>query len=456
MFYIVENEKNLKRLSELGKYGCFLDVITTNDNFHPKLSDLVAVYVHPLYSEENKLTERGYIIPVSHTEGLGVKKSRIEQLLKKFSKVFVLNKKSVLYQFNHKTMIDIELLYSMTFFKRLSLSSRVSTYNWYYNQYGGEKNLNRIIPLSKIYERCEERYAQVSEYFELEIPSGFQFYNEIATKVYFMVEQEGIRVDVHGFVDRFKPQNIDYSLDGEVVYNQYNLYNVTSRPTNSFNSVNFLAIPKGKEYRQVWKPRNSMFVEMDFDGYHIRLISRLVNYPLNVEDKAHVQVARTYTDSTEDLSTLSGYARAKKSNFQIIYGNPSEECASTEISKKIQNYIVDLWKQFKSEKYIVNPESNKHFTSELKDMTDKKLFNYLVQSLETSRNIKVLYRLLRRLQGFRSKVVLVTYDSFLLDWDETEPEALQIVKEEMEKENGKRRFPVGIRYSKDLDFSGKK
>ena len=43
MFYILENEEQLQRLELMGGSGCYLEIVTTNDNFHPKLSGMVAV-----------------------------------------------------------------------------------------------------------------------------------------------------------------------------------------------------------------------------------------------------------------------------------------------------------------------------------------------------------------------------------------------------------------------------
>lgn len=450
MFYIVESEESLSKLELLVDQKWFIEVVTSNDNFHPQISKLVAVYVRPILEDQR---EKGYIIPIDHPDGLGVSKERVWNILKKVKKIYIPDKKAGLYFFNFgKETYDIQILYSMTFYRKANIVVKEKTYNWFYNRYADIANINETIPLPKIYEKCEGDYEQFKKLkiFSLRKPVGFQFYNEIATKVYFMVEQEGIRVDIRGFLDKYNPDNPRAMMDREIVYNRYNLSNSTSRPTNSFGSVNFLAIPKGEEFRRVFKPKNDTFVEMDFDGYHIRLISKLIGHKLESGEKAHKQIARMYLgDRVEDM-TPEEYAKAKASNFKMIYGTVQKDLEHLEISKEIQKYIADLWTEFESEKAISNPESQKQFTSNLKDMYPNKLFNYLVQSLETSRNIRVLYRILKQVQQFKSKIILVTYDSFLIDWDESEPEILEIVKRCME---GKTKdFPIGIKYSKDLNF----
>jgi hypothetical protein len=60
MFYIVEEEAKLQSLEKLVRLGCYVDVISSNDNFHPKLTSTVAIYIRLLQSTH------GYIIPIKH------------------------------------------------------------------------------------------------------------------------------------------------------------------------------------------------------------------------------------------------------------------------------------------------------------------------------------------------------------------------------------------------------
>jgi hypothetical protein len=58
--------------------------------------------------------------------------------------------------------------------------------------------------------------------------------------------------------------------------------------------------------------------------------------------------------------------------------------------------------------------------SELENMNPQKLFNYILQNLETATNVCILVALNKLLRGKNTKLVLYTYDSFLLDYDESE------------------------------------
>ena len=93
MFYIVEEESKLKALEKLVRLGCYVDVISSNDNFHPKLTTPVAIYLRILKSKH------GYIIPIDHDEGINVDINRVISILKACSKVYTLDKKKLLNYF---------------------------------------------------------------------------------------------------------------------------------------------------------------------------------------------------------------------------------------------------------------------------------------------------------------------------------------------------------------------
>jgi len=53
-------------------------------------------------------------------------------------------------------------------------------------------------------------------------------------------------------------------------------------------------------------------------------------------------------------------------------------------------------------------------------MKPQKLLNYLLQNLETSYNIRILWEIFKTLNGANTKLILYTYDSFLFDLDRSE------------------------------------
>jgi len=439
VFYISETDYQLERLKNLGRLGAFIHVISSNDNYHPKLADTLAVYIRPIDSKY------GYIIPIDHEEGLNVKKERVYDLLQGFSTLYTIDKKELLYHFNIQESIDLSLLYSMVKFDRLEYSKENSTINYFYHKHRDFKDINKLIPISKLYESCEKLYDQIKNVIKYKIPSGFDFYNITGINVFYLIEQAGLGVFYEAYNELFKPRNPLYNTLNNTVLTYYNLYNITSRPTNSFNSVNYAAIPHSDKHRKAFKPINDYFVEFDFDGYHLRLLCNQIDYPLS-EESAHKQLAKLYFNK-EDI-TDEEYNKAKQINFQAIYGKIPEDHKDLEIFKEIQEYIDAMWNMFNDNGVVWNPQSSKPFTKKLKDMHPAKLMNYMMQSLETSRNILILKEVLRYLKNKKSKIVLYTYDSITFDFSKEDgKETLEDIKNILEE--GKK-YPIKFKYSNNL------
>jgi len=439
MFYIVEENSKLEHLEKLLRLGCYVEVISSHDFYHPKLTTPIAVYIRVLKSKH------GYIIPIDHDEGLNVDKQRVYDMLLKSSKVYTINKKNLLYHFNIQEAIDISLLYSMVNYERLEINRSNSALNYFYNKFREYPEINKLVPLPKHFELCEKNYNSIETILEYETPDGFDFYNKTATNVFYLLEQHGIGIEYEPFVETFSPREPAYNIVNNTVLTSYNLYNATSRPTNAFNSVNFAAIPKSEQHRKCFHPANDYFVEFDFDGYHLRLLCNQIGYELTNES-AHKQLAKHYF-GTEEI-TDEQYKEAKQINFHAIYGKIPEKHKNLKIFKEIQEYIDAMWDSFKKTGCVWNPQSGKAFSNKLKDMHPAKLMNYMMQSLETSNNILILKEVLRYLRDKKTKISLYTYDAILFDFNKEDgKQTLYDIQSILENGN---KYPVKFKYSNNL------
>lgn len=438
MFYIVETEQQLKELELLSYKDVFIHPIVGNDKYHPKLTDLVGIYVKPRDCE-------GVFILTNHEEGFNIDRERVNEVLSLFPTKYTINRKNLLYHFNLEDVQDLSLKYSLS--KHIQLDSDIqdSTIQWYYSKYPSFIEINKIIPISILVRYCDNLYNKVKEVIKFEIPAGYEFFNTLATNIYFLIEQNGIGVDNTKFIKINNIKNPEFNLKNNTVYSQYKLTNVTTRPTNSYNSVNFAAIPKKQEFREVFTPKNDYFVEIDFDGYHLRLIGELIKYELTREP-AHIQLARQIFN--KEQVTEEEYRKAKQVNFQAIYGKIPREHENIKFFKLIKQYIQQLWLEYENKGYITNPISNIKFTSQLQDMNPAKLMNYMIQSIETANNIKVLKQVLGYLNRKKSNVVLYTYDSIIIDLNEKDGEyTLENIKQIMEQDG---KYPVKCKESTNL------
>ena len=97
-------------------------------------------------------------------------------------------------------------------------------------------------------------------------------------------------------------------------------------------------------------------------------------------------------------------------------------------------YIQIIWDEFQKEGKLTCPISNYVFEKDkLEEMNPQKLFNYVLQNMETSVNIQILFRIFTLLKGMNTKLVLYTYDSFLFDVDDSEIEVMERIKEVFNK-----------------------
>jgi len=80
-------------------------------------------------------------------------------------------------------------------------------------------------------------------------------------------------------------------------------------------------------------------------------------------------------------------------------------------------YIDEVWKSYKSKNFIESDIYNKKiYKNNLSDMNKNKVFNYLIQLMETESNMSMLTELLPKIEGYDSKLILYNYDSFLFDF----------------------------------------
>ena len=251
--------------------------------------------------------------------------------------------------------------------------------------------------------------------------------------VFNAIERNGIQIHNDTFEEYFHP------VDGRQVYTQFNLKTTTTRPSNKFKGVNYAALNKENGCRKSFIPRNNSFIEMDISAYHPSLSCRLVDYSFPTVD-IHSHLQQLYGVS---------YKESKELTFKQLYGGVFKQYKHLEFFSKIDIYVKELWNTFESNGEITCPISNFVYKKDtLENMNPQKLFNYLLQNLETSMNVRILWDILRVLRGNKTKLVLYTYDSFLFDWDEKEEQVMVQIKDIFKKY----KFNIKIKQGNDYDF----
>jgi hypothetical protein len=239
-------------------------------------------------------------------------------------------------------------------------------------------------------------------------------------------------VDPELFERYFKKETEDY------IYTQYNLNTTTMRPSNKFGGINFAALNKSNGERECFIPRNDFFIEMDISAMHPTIFANLSGYSFLNSD-VHESFAEMYGVD---------YAQAKEITFKQMYGGVWKEYAHLEFFQKLISYTNELWNKFQTEGYIECPISKHIFKKdELEDMNPQKLFNYVLQNLETSTNVLIMWDILKLLRGKNTKLILYVYDSFLFDVDKTEKDIMLQIFNIFKKYNLQTKSKKGINYN---------
>lgn len=242
---------------------------------------------------------------------------------------------------------------------------------------------NDLIPIWKHYEQFQEwknkwpKNITTSKFSQL-YPKGYNW-----------IERSGI-----------------YTQSG-MEYTQYNMLTTTSRPSNTFGGINYAALPKDGDARKRFISRfeGGTLYQLDFDGYHLRLIGKLIGVDIPLDIKAHKWLANQY--GVDD-------ATAKGITFRQLYGGVQDEYKHIPFFSKTSEYIDSLWHSFLTNKSVSTPILQRKLVFH-KDLNKNKLFNYILQSVETERNILILEKLSNMIQSEKSLPILYTYDSILFD-----------------------------------------
>jgi len=398
MYFVVEHIDQLSQMSPSD--SCFIQAICLNDSYHPKLTSLSLIYYNDF--------KKGYIFVVNHSEGFHLELDKIETFISQHSKVYVLDKKYHSYFLNTKNYIDLQFINMNQSGKFEEFDCNTIVHRDFYQKHPEDPNLNRIIPISKHYEKCECLLNKLLHLLELETDVEMQ--NRLID-AYKKVEENGIAIDMHLFDKYYKPNNKNFSIKNQLLYGSYNLYNVTGRPTNAFNGVNFLAIPKDQDHRKCFIPKKDLLVEFDFDSYHLRLIAKLTGYTWD-EKPPHVILGKQYFN-TEVLSEAE-YKKAKEITFKQLYGGIEEQYKEIPFFASLSNYIETEWKKYNTFGAVVLPTGRT--IKKTQGLNKLQLFNYIVQNMETKENVEKIEKLQDYLKDKQSELILITYDSFLFDF----------------------------------------
>lgn len=426
MHSIIETKQQLSRLQEHCEDVCFVNIIPSNDNFHPKFNNVVGVYYHCLNS-------KGYIFPVNHSETFNLEWNDVLDFLKKHKIIYVLNKKFHDY-FLPNTLESTDIQFNVLnktnkIINTTDYDTPVHTH--FYREHYFRNNINSLIPITKHLEKWDKVFDAVKEYLNYR---PLTWFDKEYTSVFRRIEEEGIKISPTKFTYHFEPTFEDYSINKNKIHSSYNLYNLTTRPSNTFNNINFAALPKENGARHSFIPQHDYFIEYDFTAYHPSLIGSLFDFKF--ADSPYLHLSKILETTEEE---------AKEITFKNIYGGVKEQFRDKEFFRQVNGLIRKMWNIYQQENRV--KLSNGRILNKTEDLSPTKIFNYYIQSLETKSNVELVGKVLDYLEQKKSKVVLYTYDSILLDFSKEDGmETVTTVKQMLESTGFQTKMKKGTDY----------
>ena len=421
---IIENKSQLRRfIKHYKSEDCIIVPISCDDNKHPINDSLSLLYVKLLSGKE-------FILPFNHSETLNLKIPSLDSNTKKYT----YNRKKLNHYIKLTNVIDVNLMQYMNEGTPITIEETdTNSHNFLNMRYYKKDSINTIIPVLKHLEKSRKIAKILEDVIEKYNQSVNLSYNDEVLNNLNYIEQNGI-----------------YTIEDKV-FSEYNIYTSTGRPSNRFGGINFAALNKkdGSRKPYVSRFKNGVLVEMDFDAYHLRLIADKIDYDFP-NGSVHEHMAKFYGVGYEEAKTLS---------FQYLYGFiPHDVVQMNPYFSRVHDYIEELWKEFNSKEFIVSDIYNRQLHKKnLGDMNANKLFNYTIQLMETENNMKALTRLIPEIKDYKSKLILYSYDSFLLDFNmEDGLDYLKKVKQILEQDG---KYPVkvswGLNYHEMKDITEK-
>lgn len=380
---------------------------------HPHNDGLSLLYIYDIEGDREILINLNNID--NHT-------TTLEKFNFDFNECYVYDNKSLLHHLSLDNSVDASLIKYLQSNSQLK-STPTPTHTFYERRFSSFKGVNNLIPISKHIETIRDIRNEFLSYYDLGWDSDcVKKFENFYIKSLHLVEESGIK-----------------TTNG-MEWTQYHPFTTTSRPSNNFGGVNYAALNKddGSRDRFISRFEGGKLIQFDYDAYHPRIIGKMVDEPIPMDVSGHQTLADMYGVPYNDSKAIT---------FRQLYGGVQQEYLHIPLFSKVSHKIDKMWMEFNRRGYVTTPLGRKLSKSNLNDMNANKLFNYMLQATETELNMKILSKVMGFLKDKRSKMVLYTYDSYLLDIHADDFNSLQNLKILIEGNGFPTKVEIGDRYS---------
>jgi hypothetical protein len=403
----------------LSAKSAFIYPVWLSDDIHPVVGDLSFLYIYDIE------TNKEYVLNLNHMDS---EKITFDDVELNIDTAFIYDMKSFL-NTNHKfdNMYDADMVKYLQKNDKLS-DEFTSAHTFFHRKFIGLQLVNNYIPIVKHIESIRECLRDFLNYYDSCDLDLVKTYSKFYIKSLYGIELNGIMTE------------------SGVEYTHYNPYTLTSRPSNTFNGTNYAALNKDDNTRSRFISRfdGGELIQFDYDAYHVRIIGEMIGFPIPMDQSAHKLLQSYYGDVS--------YSKSKGITFRQLYGGVEDEYAHIPFFQRIENFKEILWEDFLEDGYIETELGRKIRVEHYTDFSKNKLFNYLLQATETEKNLQKVFEINKELEGFKSKLVLYTYDSYLFDMSADETDLISKLKILIDGGNFPSKIEVGENYSEMESF----
>jgi DNA polymerase I-like protein with 3'-5' exonuclease and polymerase domains len=359
---------------------------------HPQNTSISFIFIRTLTDK--------YIVPQQHTDALSLSNEQIAGLLNTAGEKWVFQKKKLLQSFVtiREGLNDVDTAYFLKHGETIDYQQPIQHLVAPYLHKGYKEDIIQSIPILKLAEAIEPELRKTYR----QKTKTYNWYNDIFLTTLSEIERFGIRVDREKFIDRW-PQARKHISSDNVVYTEYNPFTVTGRPSNRHGGVNYAALNKSDGSRDCFVA-DGIFLQMDYNAYHPRLIGKLIKFDMP-DGNVHEWLSEQYGCSVEE---------AKGVTFQLLYGGIDDDFKQIPYFKAVAEYIDELWMETQKRGFLQTPHRMIPLDW-IEDPNPQKVFNYLLQAVETEMNVDKMRKILDYIKGTEITLDLYTYDSFLFD-----------------------------------------
>ena len=259
-----------------------------------------------------------------------------------------------------------------------------------------------LVPEKFLLEFCEIKNKITKHVFENFLPPKNLRFLTLLTKVIEDVSQQKLNIDS----DEFKPFLAEYKarqwkkkIQSQAPYIKYDIFGTkTGRLTTRKHSFPILTFPK--KYRSIIKPKNDLFVELDYNGAELRTL-------LALSDKNQPTIDihewnRKYLFGGETLSRQE----IKNSIFAWLYNSkkhPNEQILRTMYDK--DKVLNEYW-----DGKVVKTCFNREIPAD-----EHHALNYIIQSTCADLILQKMIKIYDILKDKKSNIAFCVHDSIVID-----------------------------------------